>query len=76
MQSQSQPNYNMLAYNHLQGHSSTDPCTSQLCSTGMITSLFDIVQSQAQSLEILNKKVETIVGMNKDLINKIKLLES
>lgn len=42
----------------------------------MITSLFEVVESQTHSLEILNQKITDIVGQNKDLLHKVKMLEA
>lgn len=41
----------------------------------MIMSLFEIVEKQTLALEKLNKKVEETVEKNKELNNKIHLLE-
>lgn len=41
----------------------------------MIISLFNIVSSQAHSLESLNKKVEEMLERNKELARKVKELE-
>jgi len=50
-------------------------CDSHSCSSGMISSLYNIVSSQAQSLENLNKKVEDMVDKNRELSRKVKELE-
>lgn len=56
-----QNNTNIIP-SHIQPmHHDHDECQANTCSSGMITSLFNIVSSQAQSLENLNKKVEEMV---------------
>lgn len=73
LQTYIQSNQNLRLANQSQTHDHSN-CDSQSCSSGMISSLYNVVTSQAVSLESLSKKVEDMVEKNRELNKKIKEL--